>query len=233
MNKLLIGGGVAAAIAFLFFRSKSEQAPRAQEEQPKQDAPPVAPPTVQEPKVLDTEIGEGAELVRKRMIQLNNSIDGERIKQSSRTDPYQGLSFQPGIKQIITELYGSPINYPAIPQKIEPSFYNWLGNVATAPNFEELTSTMGIDKAKEIIKKLMTYGSLTFWPSNMDELVNANYFGTATKADKNKSERYNAAAEDLKNFATNLQEVTRQYGQNLENRAILDLESAGYKFIGI
>jgi hypothetical protein len=223
---LLIGGAVVGGLAWIFFQKKDSisgvEAKRAK-------APDLLP--VEDAPVMDSESGEGAELVRNRMFQLYNSQEGEQIKQSSRTNVYQGLAYPTGMRQLITEIYGGASLFPSVPSEIDGGFLNWLDDIEKGPNFEEITSNVGIDQAKETWSQILNYNEYTLWPIDVESLINQNAFGKASKKDKNKSERYNAMIEDLKKFASNLYKFTKSYSQNLKNEAILDLQTAGYKFL--
>lgn len=187
--------------------------------------------------LYDTETGEGGAAVMQRMksIWANASARNEVIASSGLINRvYAGLTYPNGIKNAIAGIFGSSSNLPLAPVTIEPAYSRRVTEWQNVPDFETLTATSGIETAFSAWKTALDLKEvgLNFWPPNLPALIEAQEFGPINRGDKNRSEKYREFTNDMRVLGDNIAFSNKQIDEIVKDRAIEDLRTAGWKFIG-
>ena len=231
---LIIGISVILAIAAYFFlKKKPDEASKADDLPDLQPAPPPpAPAQTQSQTSAFVDSGEGLAAVNQRMKVIYNSADYIDIYSDQLEKLYEGMSYKPGFKNAMKSIFGSLQKVPVIPSFISTSQSKLFKDVGDVKGFEEQTRQNGFDSAVNLWRQNTDIGGVSFWPSDLKDRIEAGDFGQTTKADKDRSQRYDAYTSDFKRFAVNAQKVSTDLTNAVKNKAIADLMAAGWKFSG-
>lgn len=232
---LLAISAIAAAVYFFVFHEKEKK----ESEQPPKPAekPPInaVAPTV--PKLYSTDAGEGKSAIIARMKEIFNSAEKDTIRQNSGLFEklYVGLTYPNGVKQAVTASQGHPYNIEIVPDTISINQKARIEAVKATEGFEKITSRNGVDFAKTAWEGVASWPefNIMLWPAQLPNLIETGAFGEPTRADANRSERYDAYTTDLKRLVDNMQLIRQSMETALRAKAIEDLRASGWKFIGI
>lgn len=237
---LIIGG-------ILYYLNKSKKVdtstdagslePGRQEPKP---APPVEPLPVQtqgaansnDTPTLFIDSGEGLKQVNARMKTLYLSSDYDGIKAAQIYKLFETCKYPNGMKQGMVANFGSLNKIPVIPDFFDPGFSTAWEGVQSIEGFEKLKNAAGFNTALNTWQGALSIQDFNYFPSNLSALIESGQFGATTKADKDRSERYDAFTTDAKTFAKNMVKLCKDMTTALRAQAINDLVGAGYKFYG-
>ena len=229
---IVVSALFALSIWYFFFNKKD----KLKDEEVLPPAPPApAPPapTAQQSQAASfVDSGEGLTAVNQRMKVIYNSADYADIYSDQLEKLYEGMSYKQGFKNAMKAIFGSLQKVPVIPSFISTSQSKLFKDVADVKDFEVQTKSNGFDSAASLWRQNTDIGGVSFWPEDLKDRIEAGDFGQTTKADKDRSERYNAFTSDFKRFAINAQKVSSDLTSAVKNRAIADLMAAGWKFSG-
>lgn len=238
-TKYVLLGIVALLVLYLVFRK-----PKAADEvEPEGAEPPPqsadGPGGFNPPMAADQEPALSA--INSRIEQLYNSAERERVfsRNQTREGLFAGVNYRSGLRQALASVLpdGNPDQVPLIPATINPAYGQKLDFIQDLTSINDLdrTSYAGdINGALQVWKNaldLTTAGGPNFWPSNMVQLIEEGAFGQPGAADRNRSERYHAFAEDFRAFAKNLSAAIKKADNHLRNQAVSDLKAAGWNII--
>ena len=192
--------------------------------------PAPAPDQSQTSNFIDQ--GEGLRAVNERMKAIYNSADFQEIFNVYTEKLFDGTKYRSGLKNAMKSSFGSIQKIPIIPTFISTNQKKLFEDINDVNGFENITKQSGFNKALATWRQNMELNGVDFWPPDIAELIEQNQFGNVTKADKDKSERYDAFTADFKAFAKNAASISEKLTTDIRNRAISDLIAAGWKFTG-
>lgn len=230
---LIVSALLMLSIWYFFFKKEDTKQQKDEALPPAPPAPaPPAPPAQQSQTASFVDSGEGLLAVNQRMKTIYNSSDYLDIYSDQLEKLYEGMSYKQGFKNAMKAIFGSLQKVPVIPSFISTSQSKLFKDVADVKGFEEQTRQNGFDSAVNLWRQNTDINGISFWPEDLKERIEAGDFGQTTKADKDRSERYDAYTSDFKRFAVNAQKVSSDLTNAVKNRAISDLMAAGWKFSG-
>jgi len=191
--------------------------------------------------ILDPDSSPAIEAINTRIVSIyRNDQTREDIYAANgvRNGIFDGIQYRQGMNAVLSAVLPdrNPLNIPVIPVDINREYQQRLTTLQDVNGYESITASSGDQVAKQTWANASDMGSagFTFWPSNpvIDGIMNQGLFFVSGPADRNQSERFDSFTTDLKRLAKNLNEANRKAGDALRLRAIQDLRSAGWRFVG-
>ncbi len=180
-----------------------------------------------------TESGLGASLIRNRMIEIYNNNGALENVINTKSVPIPDLSgtkYPAGIARTLNDSGFQSV--PVVPNFMSPSYQAEIKNFLNQPDFESVARS-NFDAALSTYQNAMNFSSVRFYPfPAFENVVKQDGFGKPGKADKNRSERYDAGIKDFKVVFSNTLDANKKLEEAIKAQAIQDLRDSGYKFIG-
>jgi hypothetical protein len=239
LKALFITVAIVVFIAIVIYLYKKSKGAKTEE-----NTNPVLGGTIDEPiedapkntdvsQVLDTTNGLGATIIDRRardLYQNKTSLESIIQRKGVPVPDASGTKFPAGIARVLND--SGFQSFPVVPNFISPAYKAEINNFLGQPDFENLARA-NFDSAKSTYQIAMNFNSIRWYPfPALDKAVQESSFGNAGKADKNKSERYDAAIKDMKTVFQRVLDANKKLEEALKAQAIEDLRASGYKFIG-
>ena len=186
-------------------------------------------PDAATPLLIDQEPARTAVAARARQILADAASRSQlqaNLDWSNRL--FTGTKYPAGLRLALQSTVGGEFNLPVLNEAQATQ----ARNLKDAQGFERLRSTVGFDQAQSQWAQALNFGSFSLWPSNIAVLIDQNAFGQAGRADRDKSERYDAFTDDVKRFAANWASLNADLQDAASQRAARDLVAAGWKIVG-
>lgn len=192
-----------------------------------------APKNTSVTQALDTTSGLGATMIDRRardLYQNKTSLESIIQQKGVPVPDSSGTKFPTGVARVLND--SGFQSFPVVPNFISPGYKAEISNFLSQPDFENLARA-NFDSAKSTYQNAMNFNAVRWYPfPALDKAVQESSFGQASKSDKNKSERYDAAIRDMKTVFQRVLDANKKLEEALKAQAVEDLRASGYKFIG-
>lgn len=189
----------------------------------------TASPDAATPLLIDQEPARTAVNARAQQVLRDAAIRPQlmaNLDWSNRL--FQGTQYPAGLRLALQSTVGGEYNLPVL----NDAQQGQAANLKDQQGFERLRASVGFDQAQSQWAQALDFGSFSLWPPNIAVLIDQGAFGQAGRADRDKSERYDAFTTDVKRMATNWASLNADLLTAARERAARDLVAAGWKIVG-